>query len=865
LVATGTTALSTGQTYHVAVTKTGSTVRLYVNGELDRSQTLSGSVATNTTAVTLGRRAGGNALGGRIDEVAIYDDALSAARLAAHASAAGVDEDPPPEPGFADSRVLSIPNPTALDFLPDGTMLVATREGRLHSVAPGAATPRLILDISGRVCTPRERGLVGLTVDPSFASNRFVYVYYTFEAGPCDNLGTTNAPVNRVSRFTVRADGTIDPAAETVLLDGIPSVNGNHNGGDLGFGTDGLLYVGVGDGGCRIGDLTRCDTSNDNSRHLDYPLGKILRVTRTGSVPSTNPFVGAAGARRCTDPAGPVLGQGTCSETYVWGLRNPFRFAFDGVTMFINDVGANSFEEIDVAMPGADYGWNVREGRCPVGQTTNCGPPANGMVDPLYDYPHTSGCSAITGGAFVPEGNWPQSMWHDYVFADYVCGKIFLMDRSGGQVTVQEFRSGLGESSAIDLVFGPDGAEKSLYYLSFANGGEVRKISFESSGNTAPTASFTATPMSGTAPLDVAFNATASSDPEGDPVTYLFDFGDGATLETTDPTISHRYATSGSFTAELQVRDPGGLLSNIATRQIDVGNTPPSVTMTSPVIGFTFSTGGTVTLSGTATDAEEGTLPGSALSWVVIRHHDDHTHPYLDATTGSSLQIVGPSPEGLDAVENSHLEIVLTATDSSGASTTVRRDIFPRIVDAQMLSQPPGIRIQVDEKVLTGGQSVKAWAGMTLHLNVGDQSLDGLSWVFDRWSDGGAREHDVVVGTSPLTLTAFKRPVESYVAGERCFGLVPTIEGTPGSNSITGTAGRDVIDGLGGNDTITSLGGNDVVCGGSGADTITLGDGNDVAHGAQGDDDIDGSAGYDWGFGATETDACLTEFTNGCP
>ena len=214
-----------------------------------------------------------------------------------------------------------------------------------------------------------------------------------------------------------------------------------HNGGDLHFGANELLYVSVGDGGCVIDDDTQCGASNTNSRRLDIPNGKILRVTRDGGVPATNPYVGAPGARRCTLPAGPQPGSGPCTETFASGFRNPFRFAqLPGTnTFYVNDVGQSTWEEIDRLRAGSDYGWNVREGHCRTGSTTDCGPTP--YQNPLHDYSQVAtGCRAITGGAFVPEGLWPAPYSGSYLFADFGCGKVFrLVPRPGGGFRQVEF------------------------------------------------------------------------------------------------------------------------------------------------------------------------------------------------------------------------------------------------------------------------------------------------------------------------------------------------------------------------------------------------------------------------------------------
>src|SRR5262245_16745573 len=282
-----------------------------------------------------------------------------------------------PPAGFADALVTSVPSPTALAFTPDGRLLITTQTGQLRVYQAGALLPTPALDLAAVLCSDFERGLLGVAVDPGFASDRFIYLYYTRNKYNSCAYNTPTSPVNRVSRFVLPDSDVVDPAGEVVLVDNIPSPNGNHNAGDLHFGTDGLLYISAGDGGCKLGDPARCAGANDNARSLSILSGKLLRVAWDGGVPGDNPYAAAPGARRCGDPAGVPSGAGPCREIIAYGLRNPFRFTFrPGTNEFrINDVGQDTWEEVDDGQVGADYGWNVREGHCATGSTTDCGPP----------------------------------------------------------------------------------------------------------------------------------------------------------------------------------------------------------------------------------------------------------------------------------------------------------------------------------------------------------------------------------------------------------------------------------------------------------------------------------------------------------
>lgn len=389
--------------------------------------------------------------------------------------------------GFTDTVVvMSIANPTDIAFTPDGRLLITTKGGALRVFAGGSllTTPALSLT----VCSNSERGLLGVAVDPDFANNSFIYLYYTASAG-----GTCQ---NRVSRFTLPAGNVISPATELVLVNSISRMSGdagNHNGGGLGFGKDGLLYISIGDGGCDYANDSGCQGSNDASRDKHALLGKLLRVTTTGGIPADNPFQGA-GTGRCNTNGLTTAGN-HCQETFAWGYRNPFRFAFDpnaaGTRVFVNDVGEGAREEVDEVQAGADFGWNCREGTQVNNTGGPCSPTPPNMIPPIFEYSHGArvpgtssptgptppSCNSITGGAFVPNGTWPG---YDgaYLASDYVCGWIFtLRQGAGGTWTASDFAASLGANSAVTIKFNPFNAAAGLYYTTFAGGGQIHRVS----------------------------------------------------------------------------------------------------------------------------------------------------------------------------------------------------------------------------------------------------------------------------------------------------------------------------------------------------------------------------------------------------
>src|SRR5829696_35113 len=199
--------------------------------------------------------------------------------------------------GFEDSLVTRASYPTAIAPVPDGRVLISSQLGQVYIYKNGSLLDTPALDLTAVVCTYRERGLLGLAVDPSFATNKFVYLTYEArQAGECD-VEWAGSPVGRVSRFVLNDDDTIDPASEKILIDNVPSVIGVHNVDDVEFGKDGYLYVSIGDGGCDYADDSGCFESNDAARDLNALLGKVLRITRDGEVPPDNPFTGTNSAR----------------------------------------------------------------------------------------------------------------------------------------------------------------------------------------------------------------------------------------------------------------------------------------------------------------------------------------------------------------------------------------------------------------------------------------------------------------------------------------------------------------------------------------------------------------------------------------
>ncbi len=371
--------------------------------------------------------------------------------------------------GFTDTLVTSVTNPTASAAAPGGQILVSSKAGQLTLLRNGIKQPTLALDLSTVTCSDNERGLLGIAVDPTFAadgSTGFVYLYYTHKtAGGC---------FNRVSRFTM-TNGVITPASEALLLDNIASTAGNHNGGDLEFDQSGHLLVSIGDSGCNPRNPGQCSGANEAAQDRSLLNGKILRINTDGSPAPGNPYTGA-GTEVCSIDGRTAQGS-LCREIFAYGFRNPFRIAVNpnaaGPHIYANDVGLSTWEEVDDVASGGNYGWNTFEGPCVTGSTTNCPAFPAGITGPVTFYGRGTGCAAITGGAFVPDGAWPVQYQGAYLYGDYTCGQVWAL--RAGQTTAEQFAN-LGDGGPISMHFVNEAGGWSLYYTTFVDGGEVHRI-----------------------------------------------------------------------------------------------------------------------------------------------------------------------------------------------------------------------------------------------------------------------------------------------------------------------------------------------------------------------------------------------------
>ena len=737
--------------------------------------------------------------------------------LAARTQAAAAEEATLPT-GFQESVVFDgLTFPTNLRFSPDGRVFVAEKSGIVDVYDDlNDTTPTVFADLRDKVDDYWDRGLLGLALDPDFPASPYVYVLYTYDAGPGqsppvwhDKCPTPPGPTTdgcvvtaRLSRLT--ATGDVMTGEEQVLLTGWCQQYPSHSIGDLRFGPDGALYVSGGDGANFInvdigqwgGTLPNGTAPITPKNPCGDPPGGV-----GGAMTAPSAEGGALRAQSRHRLAGATLLNGTilridpatgdampdnplaestdevAQKIVAEGLRNPFRFALRPGTddLWIGDVGWNDWEEINRLVPSTtvrNFGWPCYEGvnrqagydgaNLDICESLYASPGA--VTSPHFAYHHTArvvpnegcptGSSSVAGTQFAfgaGSGPYPAEYDDALFFADYSRDCIWVMPKGADGLPapglVRTFVA--GAANPVNLQVGPTGE---LFYVDF-DGGTIRRIGYAST-NRPPVAEATATPTTGSAPLTVSFDGSASSDPDaGDTLAYAWDLdGDGAFDDSTATQPTWTYTSSGTYTATLRVTDPAGATATDAVT-ISVGNTAPVPVINTPAAGTLWRVGDTISFSGGATDAQDGTLPASALTWEVVIQHcpsNCHSHPmqsWVGVSSGSF-----PAPDHEAPV---YLELKLTATDSGGLSTTVVRRLDPRLVALTFASVPGGLNLTVGSTTGKATFTRNVVVGSTNSVSaVSPQTKGNKQYAFTSWSDGGAQTHTIVAPATATTYTA---------------------------------------------------------------------------------------------------------------
>jgi glucose/arabinose dehydrogenase/PKD repeat protein len=653
-------------------------------------------------------------------------------------------------PGFEDVTIASGLNfPTAVTYAPDGRIFVAEQPGRVRVIlADGTLRAQPLLEISDHVNSYKDRGLIGIAADADFATNGYLYLSYTHETNPSNPSGPKTA---RLTRVTVSPSNTVSP--ETVLLgsvstvpcpspsnsnDCIPSEFGTHSIGGVRADPDGTIWLSSGDGAPHPPNQDTFRAFNEQSL-----AGKVIHIDRNGNGLSGHPF--CPGETNLTK---------ICTKIYAKGFRNPFRFTLRPFTgPAIGDVGWNTREEWSLVSPGRNYGWPCYEGtlkisvladdpKC-VSLYSKAGQP-DGPVMPIHECSHPA-CSAAVAGPVYSGTSFPAEYVADLFITDYEVGFIrrLILDADGHVTSVIDFAERAW--GAVDLQQTPAGA---LAYVNYGvgdpNTGTLNEIRYVAA-NRAPVARASASPQAGPAPLEVAFDGRGSSDPDGDTLTYSWNFGDGGMSSEATPLHTYTEGTR-NFTATLTVRDPSGA-TDTTNLTVYPGNTRPSVSVDAPL---TFRAGQPVTMSASAVDAEDGTIPGSGLTWTVKLIHREHVHHLADAT-GQTASFATQDDHDAD----SHYEVTVSATDSRGLAGSSTAVISPETRSLTLDSSPSGITLTYDGTPYATPHGRSAAVGFRTSVSAPDiVSINGQLFEFVSWTDGGSRVHDLVVPPQDLTLRA---------------------------------------------------------------------------------------------------------------
>ncbi|WP_320066699.1 PQQ-dependent sugar dehydrogenase [Micromonospora sp. RTGN7] len=706
-----------------------------------------------------------------------WPTATSALLLAVTAGAVGLGAGPTPAAAHVITAsdfqqvelargVAETGEPMSLAVLPDRSVLHTARDGTLRRTdAVGTTT------VSGTVAVYKhdEEGLQGVGVDPNFATNRHIYLYYApplaTPTGDAPATGTDFSVwqgVNRLSRFTLNADFTVNQASKVDVLD-VPADRGMccHVGGDIDFDAAGNLYLSTGDdsnpfdsaGYAPIDERTNRNPVYDAQRsagNTNDLRGKILRIK-----------VNAAGSYSV--PAGNLFPAGTAKtrpEIYAMGFRNPFRMSVDKATgiVYVGDYGPDAgttsatrgpsgqVEFNRVTGPG-NYGWPYCTGTNTATETYNEWDFAAGTGGAKYDcaggptnnsfrntglgklpaakpawirYAGDAGTPPeFGGGSESPMGGpvyrynaaststtkFPQSFDGQFFATEFGRGwiKPIHVNADGSPGTIDAFP--WTGKQVMDSAFGPDGA---YYVLDYGTGyfnGDANSALYRfdhiGSGNRAPTARAAADRTSGAAPLAVSFSSAGSTDPDGGALTYAWAFGDGTTSTAANP--AKTYTANGTYTATLTVRDPQGA-TGTAGVTITVGNTAPTVIVNSPGNGKLFSFGDTVPFSITVTDPEDGTIDCTKVKMTYVLGHDQHGHQITSAN-GCSGSIAIPVDGEHDDAANIFAIFDAEYTDAGGLTTHTQQTLQPRHRQAEHFKTSAGIAT-FDKTTAEGGKTV---------------------------------------------------------------------------------------------------------------------------------------------------------------
>ncbi len=694
-----------------------------------------------------------------------------------------------------------LPVTAGVAFAPGERLFLAIKEGSIRIAVSGRLLQEPFVDISEIVNKSTDRGLLAVAVHPQFPVKPFVYAAFVYDPTG-SNKDLQEPRVARVVRFT--ADAALDynralPGSMEVILgknstaenmaplvlegapndpeaascmtgltmagapieDCIPVDGLSHSVCELQFGSDGALYAAFGDGASYDGP----SRIGLRAQNLDSMSGRVVRVNaESGLGLPDNPFY---------DRARPSSNR---SRLWSYGFRNPFRMTLNPSTgqAYIGDVGTSYFEEVNVGK-GANFGWPCYEGGLRErsaqegGDTTSLEqvgyrreprtqPFCQQMYDrgqgfvvpPVFTYRHKYDANkkdlgaSITGVAFYSGTNYP-AQYHGALFiGDYAQRWIrYVTFDDRGKPSVKDFATELGSMlGVVQLVPGPDTNIYAVYLDLKTKTSQIRRFRSGTGTDAPPVVLATASPRVGDVPLVVSFRSDGTYDPDGKPLTYQWDFGDGES--STEPNPQHLYTQAGIFNVRLtvaEVEQPSN--ASVAKLTIRTGVTPPKLFIDSPAPDSQYAIGDIINLSGRAEGRGNITL-----TWSVLQRHNQHEHLVTE--------IAGPvgafqTEEHSDATS---YEVCLLARDEADVTDQKCILVEPRSIDYTFASSPVGATITYVDESRDVLAPYLAKPVVNSHQTI-VAAAEHLGRPFERWSDGKTtRERMFVVGSEPQVFTA---------------------------------------------------------------------------------------------------------------
>ena len=730
--------------------------------------------------------------------------------------------------GFYEETILTATayQTTAFVFVSDGRILIAEKAGLVRVYKNGVLLTTPLLDIRARVNQYEDRGLLGLAIDPAFATGSpYIYLAYTYEH---DSATAGNArKTAHVSRFTVAGD-TADPASEQIILgkvtppsgtcndvpnaDCLPSDGTSHSVGNLKFAPDGSLFVNSGDSG----DYNQVNDDTLRVQNLDSLAGKVLRINKDGTGWADNPFkTGNAADNR--------------SKIWAYGVRNAFRFNLRPGTdlPYLGDVGWGNWEEINVVVKGSNLGWPCYEGDeqqpgYAVKQTCKdlYARGTNAVRQPLVKWPHPTGTASVTGGAFYTGTSYPEQYRGAYFYGDYSLGflRTLRVDANNTLLSSGGPDFATNVEGAVDIETGPDG---DIYYLAILTGQLVR-IRYDTppppplivtgflsdqqwataSNGFGPVERDRSNGQGGAAdgtPLQIGgvryakglgtyapsvisyqlgngcdiFSAQVGIDDEvqgvGGAVVFQVWSGetllyDSGLLTGADPPKAITVVMTGRTELRLVVTDGGdGTASDHADwAAAQCGTNTPPIVTIDAPTAGTYRIGDLVAYAGSASDPDGG--PPPTLTWQRITRHcpGGACHAHPDQLPGARGTFVVA-----DHDDETYIELLLTATDNGGLKTTSSVRLDPQQALLNLDTSPSGLNVIYGGRLPAPKVVQQIDIGATRTITApSPQILDGTSYRFSRWSDGNTNaQRAFTMGAAGATYTAIFEP-DGTVGGE---------------------------------------------------------------------------------------------------